>query len=138
MPPLAAAVAMLGAILMAEKCVSSWILGTYPAERELMPYARLVDDPTCLAMARATEIAVEVGGEIAAADPVALERCPQLLETYPTPKPLAEQLVAAPRPDTDAPEAKDECPRDRFYQGPPAAASPPMPICLAAPPSQFR
>jgi hypothetical protein len=107
MPPLAAAVAMLGAILMAEKCVSSWILRTYPAERELMPYARLVDDPTCLAMARATEIAVKVGGEIAAADPVALERCPQLLETYPTPKPLAEQLVAAPRPDTDVRDSLD-------------------------------
>lgn len=100
MPPLAAAVAMLGATLMAEKCVSSWILGTYPAEQELMPYARLLDDPTCLAMARATEIAAEVGGEVPAPDPVALERCPQLLETHPTQNILAQSLQAPPRPDS--------------------------------------
>ena len=101
MPPLTAAVVVLGAIVVAEKYVSSWILATYPAEQELVPYARLLDDNTCLAMARAIEIAAEVGGEVDTADLVALERCPQLLETHRTPKYRAEQLVATPRPDSD-------------------------------------
>jgi hypothetical protein len=99
MLPLAAAVALLGATQVAETWLSSWILSTYPAEQELMPYAHLVDDPTSLAMARAKEVAAAIQGEVAPGDAGAIERCPKLADTHPTPRGRAERLAAPQRPD---------------------------------------
>ena len=92
---------------MAEKWIASWILSTYPAEQELMPYAHLVDDPTCLAMARASEVAGAIQGKDAPGGAVAIERCPKLAVTHPMPRGLAERLAAPQRTDSEVRSSLD-------------------------------
>jgi hypothetical protein len=104
MLPLAAAVAVLAATRLVEQRVSLWILSALPAEQELRPYAHLVDDPACLAVARAMEVAAAVGaaGGAAEVDAAVSKRCPQLRAAHLASPGLAAQLAAAePRSNQD-------------------------------------
>lgn len=107
MLPLTVAVALLGATQVVEKWVSRWILATYPAERELLEYTNLADDPTCLSMARATEVVAAALGETISGDAVAPERCPQLSETHAIPSGRVAQLVAPQRLDSEVRSSLD-------------------------------